>query len=136
MTAITSYATFTTALAALTVTGVTRKLDAPPASLGTADLPAMWPGLPRGEEPPMTFQAGGGWPAMFCDLVIALEPVGQNTQSANYAATVEMLDNLSTALRGATSIGRATLRWSITANVQVDVSGTPYWAVIASIEGR
>jgi hypothetical protein len=135
MTAITSYATFTTALAALTVTGVTRKLDAPPTSIGTADLPAMWPGLPRGEEPPMTFQAGGGWPAMFCDLVIALEPVGQNTQSANYAATVTMMDNLSTALRGA-NIGRASLRWSITANVQVDVSGTPYWAVIATIEGR
>ena len=136
MTAITSYATFTTGLAALAVTGVTRKLDAPPASLGTADLPAMWPGLPRGEEPHMTFQAGGGWPAMFCDLVIALEPVGQNTQSANYAATITMLDSLSTALRGATTIGRGGLRWSITANVQVDVSGTPYWAVIATIEGR
>ncbi|MFA6271161.1 MAG: hypothetical protein WC657_08210, partial [Candidatus Paceibacterota bacterium] len=119
----------------LTVTGVTRKLDNPPASLGTADLPAMWPGLPRGEEPPMTFQANGGWPVLVCDLVVALEPVGQNTQSANYAATVAMLDNLSTALRGA-NIGRGGLRWSITANAQVDVSGTPYWAVIATIEGR
>lgn len=135
MTAITPYATFTSGLAALTVTGVTRKFTAPPTSIGTADLPAMWPGLPRGEEPGMAFQDNGGWPAMFCDLVIALEPVGQNTQSANYAATVAMLDNLSTALRGA-NIGRASLRWSITANVQVDVSGTPYWAVIATIEGR
>jgi hypothetical protein len=46
-----------------------------------------------------------------------------------------MLDNLSTALRGA-NIGRTPLKWSITANVQVDVSGTPYWAVIATVEGR
>lgn len=134
MTAITTYASFVTALAALTVTGVTRKYSSPPASLNTADLPAMWPGLPRGDEPRMTFEGGGGWPALFCDLVIALEPYGGNTQLANFTATVAMFDNLSSALRSA-SIGRSGLRWSITADA-VDVSGTPYWAVMATIEGR
>jgi len=136
MPAPTTTSAFVTALMDISVTGVTRVFDNPPASLGTADLPAMWPGLPRAEEPAMTFKSNGGWPALFCDLIIAIEPVAQNTQSANYTATLTAKDNLTSALRSATTIGRAGLRWSITANAQVDVAGTPYWAVIATVEGR
>lgn len=135
MAGITSYATFTSGLAALSVTGVKRKFTEPPASIGTGDLPAQWPGLPSGDEPQMTFGGGGGWPVLRADLVIAIEPVGQNTQSANYAATVAAMDNLSAALRSA-SIGRSNLVWSITSNVQVVVSDVTYWAVIATVEGR
>jgi hypothetical protein len=139
MTSPTTYAAFTAALAALTVTGVTRKFANPPAAVDTADLPALWPGLPSGTEPLMTFATGsgtsGGWPAMRCDLIVALEPVGQNTQAANYAATVAMLDNLSSTLRG-NHIGRGPMTWAITANVQINVSGNLYWAVIATIEIR
>jgi len=135
MTAITSYATFTAALAALSVTGVTRKFTYPPASVGTADLPAMYPALPRGLEGGFTFTGGGGWPQMFCDLIVLLEPVGQNTQSANYAATIAMVDNVSAALRAA-NIGRAKLNWEITTNVQVAVADSAYWAVITTVEAR
>ena len=134
MTAITTYAAFTTALAGLTVTGVTRKFTEPPESSGTADLPASWPGLPRGDEHPITFTSEGGWSTCVCDLVIAVEAVGQNTQSANYASTMTIIDALSTALRG-TTIGRTKLLWTISANVQVIVAGTPYWAVVATVAG-
>lgn len=133
--AITSYKTFTDAIAALSVTGVTRKFTYPPESIGTADLPAMWPGLPRGQEGAMTFTGEGGWPALFCDLVVAIEPVAQNTQSGNYAKMITMIDNVSSVLRS-TPIGRAKLNWTITGNVQVQVAGITYWAVIATIEGR
>ena len=136
MTAITTYTAYVAALMDISVTGVTRVFDNPPASLGTADLPAMWPGLPRGEEPMVTFQANGGWPELYCDMIIAIEPVAQNTQAANFTAMLTAIDNLSSALRAATNVGRAGLRWSITANAQVDVAGTPYWAVIATVEGR
>lgn len=137
MAVITSYAAFTTALAALSITGVKRKFTAPPASVDTADLPAIWPGLPSAIEPQMTFATPGGWPAMKCDLVVALEPVVQNTQSANYAATVAMLDTLSGVLRTpANHIGRGPMTWTITANVQINVSGNLYWAVIATVEVR
>lgn len=135
MAAITSYATFTAALAALSVTGVTRKFAYPPASVGTADLPAMYPALPRGIEGGLTFVSNGGWPALFCDLIVLLEPVGQNTQSGNYAATIAMIDNVSAALRSS-DIGRAKLNWETITNVQVDVAGTPYWAVITTVEAR
>lgn len=133
---MTTYTAFTAAIAALTVTGVSKQYTAPPASLATADLPASWPGLPRGEDGGLTFQSAGGWPVLFCDLVIAIEPVAQNTQSANYTTTVAIMDNLSTALQAATGLGRSKVSWSITANVQIQVADTTYWAVIATIEGR
>jgi hypothetical protein len=82
----------------------------------------------------LTYQTNGGWPQMTCDLIIAVEPVGQNTQSANYDNMVTAMDNLSTALRGA-SIGRGPLTWTITGNVQIAVAGTTYWAVIATVTG-
>lgn len=132
---ITSYTTFAGALAALSVTGVTRNLTTPPASIETADLPAMWPGLPRGEEPPFTFQTSGGWPEITCELIIAVEPIGQSTQSANYTATLSIMDALCTALRGA-EIGRSLLRWTINTNVQVVVGSTTYWAVVATVTGN
>jgi hypothetical protein len=72
---------------------------------------------------------------MFCDLIVLLEPVGQNTQSANYAATIAMIDNVSAALRAA-NIGRAKLNWEITTNVQVAVADSAYWAVITTVEAR
>jgi hypothetical protein len=134
MVAITTYSSFTTALAALSVTGVERRYTYPPTALSTADLPAQWPGLPSGNEPMLTFQTNGGWPEMTCDLIIAVEPVGQNTQSANYNSMITAIDNLSTALRGA-SIGRGPLTWNITGNVQIAVAGTTYWAVIATVTG-
>jgi hypothetical protein len=133
--AITTYATFTAGLAALSVTGVSRKFSNPPASIGTADLPAMWPGLPRGNEAAMTFDGGGGWPEYTCDLVIAVEPTAQNTQAGNYANMITVLDNLCTALRAA-AIGKTKLNWDITANAQVDVAGITYWAVIATVTGH
>lgn len=132
---ITTYKAFTTALAGLSVTGVKRKFKEPPTSIGTADIPAMWPGLPHGEESAITFTGEGGWSSCICDLVIAVEPAAQDTQTSNYAKTMTIIDALSTALRS-TSIGRAKLGWAITANVQVAVAGTPYWAVIATVVGR
>ena len=132
---ITSYATYTAGLAALSVTGVTKKFTEPPGSIGTADLPAMWPGLPRGEEPAMTFQTSGGWPTLTCELIIAVEAVNQGTQAQNYALVVSILDNLSTALRTA-NLGRYLLTWTVNANATVEVSGTSYWAIVCTIAGR
>ena len=131
---ITTYAAFVAYLAALTVSGVTRKFTYPPASLTTADLPAQWPQLPKGEESALTFQTEGGWPTLTCDLVVALEPAAQDTQSANFTAATAMLDKISTALRGA-DIGRAPLEWRMEV-AGVVVSGERYWAVVAHVTAK
>src|SRR5512137_1969450 len=125
---ITTYTAFVAALMDLTVTDVIRYFDEPPASIGSADLPAMFPMLPRGSEAPFTFVSQGGWPSVFVDIVIAVEAVGQGTQPQNYAAMLDIMDHLSTALRAA-SIGRAKLNWTINANVNIAVGETNYWAV-------
>lgn len=135
MAAITSYATFTAGLAALVVDGVQRRYSYIPASLGTADLPAMWVGLPQGNEPAFTFSGVGGWPALTCELVIAVEAVNQNTQAENQALVIEIMDNLSNTLRGA-DVGRSKLTWTIQGNAPIQVADTVYWAVLATIEGR
>jgi hypothetical protein len=131
----TTYAAFVDGLEALTVSGVTRVFQGPPAALNTADLPAMWCQAPRGEEGAMTFLPGtGGWPSLVVDLLIATEPVGQSIQASNFALQVQLLDALATALRGA-DIGRAPLSWSIRA-VQITVAGNAYWGVSATVTGR
>lgn len=130
----TTYAAFSAALAGLTVSGVTRKFTEPPASVTTADLPALWPRALTGNEPMMTFGNPGGWPVLTGELVIALEPFGQNTQGANYAAVVAMLDNLTSTLRS-NFIGRGPNIFSLREDI-VQVADAAYWAVIATIEIR
>ena len=133
--AITTFAQFTNGLAGLSVTGVNRSYDHPPASIDTADLPALWIMLPSNDEPSFTFEGQGGWATLTCDVIIAVEPVGQNTQSANYDLTITILDNLCDALRDA-DIGRSKLTWAINTNVTIEISGTTYWAIVATVEGR
>lgn len=130
----TTYATFLAALAGLSVTGVTKKFTYPPEALSSADLPAMWPQLPRGDDKPMTFGAAGGWPELIADLCIAVEPVGQSLQHSNFDTTVTALDNLGAALRGA-DIGKGTLSWTIK-SARITVAGIDYWGVVATVTGH
>ena len=130
----TTYATFLAELAGLTITGVERMYDYPPASLNTADLPAAWVQLPRGDEQVMTFQAGGGWPAMTADLIVATEPAAQSMQSSNHDAMVAMMDAVSTALRAA-KFAKGTHSWSIK-SARITVAGIDYWGVVVTVVGH
>ena len=131
----TTYSAFVNSLEALTVSGVTTKLSSSaPQALNTADLPAQWVAAPNGNESAMTSQAEGGWPTLKANLIIAYEASGQDTGPANFVATVTMMDSLTTALRGATTICLGPLRWDIKVAV-VTIAGNGYWAVIASVEG-
>jgi len=130
----TTYASFVAGLAGVEIAGVTRQYTYPPPSLNAADLPASWAQLPRGESGALTFQANGGWPLLRADLVVAVEAVAQGQQSGNFAATLAMMDAVADALRGA-DISRGPLSWDIRQD-EVEVAGTRYWAVVATVEGR
>lgn len=130
-----TYSEFVAGLANISVEGVKKVLSSPPTSLESGDLPTMWIGLPSGDSSPITFRANGGWPTLTCDIIIAVEPAGQDIQINNYDKTITILDNLSNALRSS-DIGRSALRWSISTNVTINVSGVAYWAVIATVSGR
>lgn len=128
----TTYTAFVTALEALTVTGVTRKFSqGQPNTLNTADLPAQWVDLPRGESVPATC-AGDMTRTLTADLIVALEPVAQNQRPTNFDATVTMLDSLHTALDAADLGTDSTPGW-ISRLAIVTVNTVDYWAVITEV---
>ncbi len=135
----TTYTSFITALADITVSGVTRKyaLNAtPPAALSTADLPAqfVWPG--GGLNDGQRVMQSGGWPIYSGTLCIAVEPIGQSTAPANYAACVTMVDALDTALetgQHTISLGDCgPLSWSIREEIR-EIAGVACWCVVATV---
>lgn len=126
-----SYATFVAALTDLTITGVTRVHDEPPHQLNTADLPAMYPRLPEQENEVISLGGTVGLATRTCELVFLVEPAMQNTNAANFAATVALVDAIETALTGL-SVGSID-RWTIRQETAT-FGDTPYWALVASVE--
>lgn len=137
MTTTTTYAAFVAAVAGITITGVTRKYTSPPASIGTADLPASLPLIPQGGDQPIVFGTGGSGNVghtMRMDLVIVYEPVGQNTNAVNFAGCLTIMDNTTTALRALTRPVNGPWNWSMRQGIAT-IGNVDYWAVIVSVEG-
>ena len=134
---MTTYRSFVDALEALDITGVVRRYTSgPPAGApGVGDTPAQYVRYPGGEEIAIVFGEQGGWPTLRAELVLLVEPVAQSMQGRNFDLTVDMMDNLSSALRAAACMTRGKLHWSVRMAIDT-VAGTDYWAVIASVEGN
>jgi len=132
---MTTITNFVTALGDVTITGVTSKLDEPPRSLATADLPAQWVQVPILEREPATFQSQGKlWDTHRAQLVVAFEAVGQNTQAANWSGVLTLLDNVWTAIAAA-SIVQGRLQYTIAQGI-VTVAKIDFWAVIVEVEAH
>jgi hypothetical protein len=139
--ALTAYEDFLDSLGKLSVEGVARVFRAPPLSLETADLPAQYPQANIGQiadEGYHTVRTAGGWPHMYGQLIIVLEPVGQNTQIENHKAAIQMADNVLTAFRSirvSTGVGRGGWNWLIELVNNHTVGERVYWAIIGTLEG-
>jgi hypothetical protein len=134
---MTTYRAWVDYLETLAPTGVVKRFTSgPPAALNTADLPAQWLELPHGENRPSCSGSEGGDRTLFIDHVVAMEPVGQNTQAGNFDGSIDMMDNVDAALEGtfATSplIGPQTWR---SRQAIVTVGNIAYWSIVTSIEG-
>ena len=132
---MTTYAQFVSALAAMNVTGVKRRYDAPPRQISTADLPASYPRLPSGQEGPLTAQGQGGWPHFSAEYVILVEPVGQGQQAVNFASAVALIDNLSAAFRTA-ALAKGKNTWTIRQAAVAFSETTAFWAIIATVSAN
>ena len=134
--AATTYRSFVDALEALVISGVVRQYTSgPPAvSPATSETPAQYVRYPASDEVPMVFGKQGGWPALRAELVILVEAVGQSKQANNFDDTVDMMDNVATALRDQTCTTKSHVRWSLRQAIDT-VAGQDYWAVVASVEG-
>jgi len=128
-----TYTEYAALLAALPVTGVVKLYTSPPTQLTTAQLPAMWPRLPQGETQIVAMTGGTGLPALTCDLVIAVEVLGQNTQPANYAKALTTIDALQTALI-AEALDGVVDSWALRLDVE-QIGDTAYWVIVATVTG-
>lgn len=130
----TSYSAFVGALSGLIVMGVERSYNEPPQQVNTGDLPAMFPRVPQGSESGMTSQHSGGWPVMRADLVVLINPVMVDTTAANFDLALQIMDNLSVALRDS-SLAKTTTNWAIRLDTAT-VGESLYWAVIAEVRAN
>ena len=125
------------ALEALSITGVNRQYtQGPPIGApGVADCPFQYVRYPgSNNEHAVVFGEQGGWNHLRAELVIGVEPVGQNTAQENFDDTVDMMDNVASALRGASCISSSKINWSLRQIIDT-VAGQQYWAVLAVVEG-
>jgi len=127
-----SYATFVQSVADLSITGVTRIYDEPPSTISTADLPASYPRLPEMTREVISLGYTAGLPEHVVELVILVEPVGTDTNAANFAEMVSLIDNANTSVgNAASSIGID--RWSVRQETAV-IGESPYWALVVNVE--
>jgi hypothetical protein len=130
---MTTYRSYVDGLETLAVSGVTRRYTTGmPAALNTADLPAQWVQAPAGSDAAVARGTANYWPTLRADLVIAFEAAGQNTQPVNFDGCVDLMDALGAALPGL-GIGKTAPSWSIRLGT-VNVAGSEYWAVMATVE--
>ena len=135
---MTTYTSFVTDLAALTITGVTRKYvmgETPPASLNAAEMPAMWVQAPSGASDPTAFCTTDDWPRFKAQLVIAMMPDSLSNMAIVWQDCVTMMDNVVAAL-GAEGTGQMLARSGTSWNMRlgtVTVAGAAYWAVVVDV---
>lgn len=138
--AITTMRAFVDALEAITITGVLRQYtQGPPTSANDADIPCSFVKLPNSNEGPLVYQNQGGWPTLQATHVILVEAVVQNLQPVNFDATVDMMDAMSTALRGGDAdcgtLAKSHLTWSQRQGIET-VAGVEYWAIFTDVQGQ
>ena len=118
----------------MTVTGVKRTYTEPPTQISSADMPLLFPKLPEGSTAVDTLGQTTGIRDMTCDVVLAIEPVTQNRQSANYTTALTMLGNLETALVALAGSNKVIDRWTLQLTDDF-VGASPCWCIVATVEG-
>ena len=73
-----------------------------------------------------------GLDSLRCEVAWAIEAVGQNTQPANYARCLQLIDGAQAAL--AALVGNVVDRWTLRLSADL-VGQTAYWLLVASVEG-
>ena len=132
-----SIETFVEEVGQLVISGVTRQYIYPPLQISTADLPASFVRPPRTAHAQLATCDEVG-DVFTVQLVIAIEPTGQNVQPSNYAALLTMLDNVNTALKGATFTNLLPASWTLAAqdSQPIILSNAAFWGVIATITAQ
>ena len=128
----TTYAAFVSGLAGLTISGVTRKYTEPPGTVGDADMPISYPRITSQSNETLTIGQVGGLDRGTADLVVVVERYEVNSNAANFAATVAMVDAINTAMKAAIdTLGID--RWEIRPE-DVTIGTSQCWALVVTVE--
>lgn len=136
---MTTYAAFVAAVAATSITGVTKKYTYKPVAVDISSGAASYVDLPSGglnRETLTSCTSGGKQRAV--DFVVVFEAVGQEQHSVNYATAITYLDRVEAALdtaRRAKTYGTPILDYELSVQA-VPLGDVNHWAVVASIEGQ
>lgn len=129
-----SYAQFIAAVKNLSVSGVSKTHDQPPAVFNRADLPCKFCWFPQGDNAPLSF---GGDAHEFrrreVDLIVVYESTAKKADPT-FTETVALMDALETAL-GNLDAGQSNPSWQIRSQLYSETDDRRYWAVIATIQG-
>lgn len=125
-----TFAAFVESVANLSVTGVRRRLLAPPAQVGTADLPLSYPRIPAQEQVWRTF-GGTGVESATVELVVVVAPDTLSTKAVTFAEACALVDNLNTALATLALVDR----WTIRQTAESFDGQTGHTVLVATVEG-
>lgn len=126
-------ATFKAGLEALSVSGVAREMDQIDIDPPFADLPAKYVTLPESVHEFTTY--GKVFvPTREAQIVILVRPVVMGRTDESHTDMETLADNLRTAI--ASGITNVALEAYTIALEQIEVNGTSYHAVVATVTGR
>lgn len=131
-----SLTTFVQTLGALSVAGVKKAYTAPPAQLATANLPALYPRIPASLASTVPVLSGNstGLRQMTAELVVVVEPLGQNTAPANFERTAALIDALHTTLETLAGTDETVDGWAMRLTAE-EVGDGAYWMLVATVNG-
>lgn len=126
-------AAWVAAFQTLSVDGIKTRRT-PPESLGTADLPVLWPELPEVARGTLLVSCLNENKTRRMFLHVAVEPLGQNTQKGNYERVVGYMDALETALGALTVMNF--IDYSVAMVADILVAKTVYWGLRIEVTGQ
>lgn len=124
-------AEFIATMQALTVTGVSKHYDEPPASVDLSNGYAAFPLMPNGTRENLFSSCVNQAKTRRMFYVIVLFPTGQSTQAAKYSVLGTVMDNLETALDGLTY---NFVKYSLETTGNYPLGTSQYWAVVADVQ--
>lgn len=127
-------AAFLAAIQAMTVTGVDRHYDFPPASVDLSAGECAFPTMPGADQGELVSTCINMSKSRGVGYVIIIDATGQGTPEQNYAKIASLMDNLETALDGLTVANFIDYTISTTGNYPIGDSD--YWAIVADITVR
>jgi hypothetical protein len=125
-------ADFVSTLQALDVSGVKRVFLAPPPSVTTADLPAMFLNGARRRGEPLS-KGVLYWPVAEAELFIVVSPVSQSRPEKTFNQAVVLADALADAIEAASFQGLARVEVRV---ATITINEKSFWGVVSRIEAQ